>query len=163
MKPIEGTVFKYGDHINTDLIIQTAHLSDDRNEMGKYCLVNLDPNFPKNVKQGDILVAGYNFGCGSTKAASQALLGAGIVCVVAKSFGRIFFRNAINSGLLVIESKEFVDSIETNERARIDFDNGYCENLYNGVRIPIPPYPPFIKKIIECGGIINMIKIYGIE
>lgn len=163
MKPMEGNVFKFGDHINTDLIIPTAHLSGDNKEMGKYCMKDLDPTFAKNARQGDIVVAGVNFGCGSTKSGAGALLGAGIVCVVAKSFGRIFFRNAINAGLLVIESEAFVNATEAGQRARIDFESGLLTNLTTGQTFQMPVYPELIRDIIASGGIIELVKKQGLK
>jgi 3-isopropylmalate/(R)-2-methylmalate dehydratase small subunit len=163
VKQFKGKVFKYGDNINTDIIIQTQYLSNDRKEMGRHCLQNLDPTFSDKVEQGDILVAGYNFGCGSTKPGALALLGAGIECIVAKSFGRIFFRNAINAGLLVVENPDFVNCIEFGEHAEIDFDKGYCRNVTQNITKYMHPYPPLISDIMRSGGIIQYVNRYGFQ
>lgn len=159
---IKGKTFKYGDNINTDLIIQNTYMSSDAKQMGRFCLINLDATFPLRVSQGDIVVGGDNFGCGSAKPASLALLGAGIECVIAKSFGRIFFRNAINSGLLPIESEEIVNSIQDGDEIEINFKQRTCYNHAKNLTLALPHYPELIEKIIQCGGIINMVKTYGI-
>jgi 3-isopropylmalate/(R)-2-methylmalate dehydratase small subunit len=163
MRPVKGRCLKYGDNINTDLIIQNAHLNLDIKQMGRFCLANLDATFAGRVSQGDILVAGRNFGCGSAKPAQLALLGAGIECVIAKSFARIFFRNAINAGLLPIESGVLADSVADGDRLEIDFSKGVCLNVTQNKRLELPRYPALIERIIECGGIVNMVKKYGVD
>lgn len=156
--PMEGSVFTFGDQINTDLIIPTPYLSPDEKEMGRHCFIHHAPAFAEAVRPGDMVAAGENFGCGSTKAAAGALLGAGIVCVIAKSFGRIFFRNAINAGLLVLECPAFVEAVRQGDRVRVDFESGTIENLTAGGVFRAPEQPPLIREIIRHGGILNLVK-----
>lgn len=157
MQPMMGSAHVYGDHVNSDLIIPTPCLRPDVQEMGRYCFITHDPEFIKRVRPGDIVVAGVNFGCGSTKPAANTLLAAGIVCVVASSFGRVFFRNAINAGLLVVPCPALVEATKGGDAVRIDFDNNLCENITRGQIFPFEPYPALIGEIIQAGGIVNMV------
>ena len=161
---IKGKVMKYGDNINTDLIMNNAHAAQAGPEwkaIGRHCLYNLDPTFFQRVEQGDILVAGKNFGCGSSKPAAIALIGAGIECVIAKSFSRLFFRNCINLGLLPVESRELAEAVQEGDRLIIDRENGSLENLTQGWRKPLPDYPPLIRELIESGGLAKWVKGKG--
>jgi len=160
---LEGNLFIFGDHINTDLIIPTAYLSNSEEEMGKHCMKDVDPTFAARAKQGDMVAGGINFGCGSTKNASGALKGAGITCVIAKSFGRIFFRNAINAGLVVIECAPLVEQSRAGDRIRVDFDAGQILNLTTGKQYDMPVYPPLIKRMIDAGGIVPLVKEIGLD
>jgi 3-isopropylmalate/(R)-2-methylmalate dehydratase small subunit len=156
----EGNAWKYGRDINTDLIIPARYLVTwDPDELSKYCLEGLDPDFSKKVKPGDILVAEENFGCGSSREhAPIAIKGAGISCIVAKSFARIFFRNAINMGLPILESAEAVDGIKTGDRVRIDLAKGEIRNLTTGNVFQAHPFPDFMRQLLEKGGLINYVK-----
>ena len=164
MKKIAGKVIKYGDNINTDLIINNAHsviAGPEWKAIGRYCLYNLDPTFIERVEQGDILVAGKNFGCGSSKPAAIALIGAGIEAVIAKSFSRLFFRNCINLGLLPIQSEILADRVSESDRLVIDLSEGICENLSQGWQESLPVYPPLIMELVEAGGLGKWIKGKG--
>jgi 3-isopropylmalate/(R)-2-methylmalate dehydratase small subunit len=166
MKKISGKAMKYGDNINTDLIMNNAHAAmagPDWRAIGRYCLYNLDPTFVERVEQGDILIAGSNFGCGSSKPATISLIGAGIEAVIAKSFSRLFFRNCINSGLLPIQSESLADRINDGERLEIDPVSGYCRNLTRNWQEALPPYPPLIQELIDAGGLAKWIKGKGVE
>lgn len=161
---IEGKAMKYGDNINTDLIMNNAHAvltGPEWKAIGKYCLYNLDPTFVERVVQGDVLVAGRNFGCGSSKPAAISLIGAGIECVIAKSFSRLFFRNCINLGLLPVESAELADTIQEGDRLQIDLSGNFCINVTQEWHKPLPTYPHLIRELIESGGIANWIKGKG--
>lgn len=158
MQPMTGRAHVYGDHINSDLIIPTPCLRPTAEEMGPYCFIDHDPGFAARVRPGDMVVAGVNFGCGSTKPAANTLLAAGIRCVVAKSFGRVFFRNAINAGLLVIPCPALVEATETGDTLRVDFDGNSCENITKGLSFAFPAYAPLIGEIIQAGGIVNLTR-----
>ncbi len=156
----EGIAHKYGRDINTDVIIPARHLTTfDPQELGKHCMENLDPSFVSKIKKGDILVAEENFGCGSSREhAPLAIKAAGISCIIAKSFARIFFRNAINIGLPVLECPEAVDGINTGEQIKVDTMRGQIINLSTGKIFEVKPFPDFIQGIIERGGLINYVK-----
>jgi len=145
------------DHINTDEIIPARYLNtDDPAELAKHCLEDLDKDFVKKVKEGDIIVAGENFGCGSSREhAVWAIRAAGVQSVIAKSFARIFFRNAINNGFYVIESPDAIKKINDGNELDIDFKNGLIKNETTGIDIKFAPLPDFALKIIEAGGLIN--------
>ena len=164
MKKVTGKVIKYGDNINTDTIMNNAHsviAGPEWKEIGRYCLYNLDPTFYERVEQGDILVAGKNFGCGSSKPAAIALIGAGIEAVIAKSFSRLFFRNCINLGLLPIQSESLAERINEGDKLEIDLSEGICKNLSQGWQDKLPSYPPLIRELIEAGGLGKWIKGKG--
>jgi|SRR5450756_82861 len=158
--PMEGNVHILGDHVNTDAIIPATYLvSSDPVELGSHLMEGLDPDFPSRIKPGDIIVAGENFGSGSSREhAPLAIKGAGVACVIASSFARIFFRNAVNVGLPILESPEVVEAIEEDDRLRVDLAAGTVENLTAGVSFSVPPYPGFMRRIIDAGGLIDYLK-----
>lgn len=159
MDIIRGRVLKYGDDINTDIIIPTRFgASVDPDYLGRYCLYNLDEEFRNKRRPGDILVAGRNFGCGSSReTAPLAIKSAQISCVVAKSFARIFFRNAINIGLPLIENADIAEDAENGDTLEIDFERSICRNAGKDREYGLSSYPGLIRKIFECGGLINYI------
>jgi 3-isopropylmalate/(R)-2-methylmalate dehydratase small subunit len=148
------------DHINTDEIIPARYLNtDDRTELAVHCLEDLDPGFVKKVGKGDVIVAGEDFGCGSSREhAVWALRGAGVKTVVAKSFARIFYRNAINNGFHLVESAEGPGNINDGDEVAIDFNKGIIRNSSTGKEIPFEPLPDFALKIIEDGGLLEHVK-----
>ncbi|MDD2666189.1 MAG: 3-isopropylmalate dehydratase small subunit [Methanocellales archaeon] len=154
-----GNVWKFGDDVDTDAIIPGRYLTiNDPNELAKYAFEGILPEFAQQVRSGDIIVAGRNFGCGSSREhAPLALKGAGISCIIAKSFARIFFRNAINIGLPVLECDE-VDQIETGDHLKVDLEKGMIWNQTKDEKYPATPLPEFIRKIIEHGGLIGYTK-----
>ncbi|OQX89363.1 MAG: 3-isopropylmalate dehydratase [candidate division Zixibacteria bacterium 4484_93] len=156
---IKGRVWKYGDDINTDVIFpgKYTYSVSDESEMAKYALEDLDPSFAKDVKAGDIIVAGKNFGCGSSREqAAICLKSAGVGVVVAKSFARIFFRNAINAGLWAITNDKIQNIVEKGDTIEIDLEKG--EIIAGDRHLHFPPYPEQVKRIIEAGGLIPYIK-----
>lgn len=154
---VKGKVHKYGDDVNTDEIIPARYLNTtDPAELAKYCMEDIDADFVKNAKPGDIVVANMNFGCGSSREhAPIALKAAGISCVIAKTFARIFYRNSINIGLPILESPEAVDGISAGDEVEVDLDNGVIKNLSTGKEFKSKPFPPFMQQLIEAGGLIN--------
>ncbi len=162
-KQMKGSAIKYGDNINTDVIIPTMFCNTtDIEFLGNHCLYNLDREFINKRKEGDILVVGENFGCGSSREnAPLAIKGAKISCVIAKSFARIFFRNAINIGLPVIESEELVDAIEEGDEIEIDFESSVCRNMTKGTEYSINKYQDIILEVFKEGGLINFAKNRG--
>ncbi len=156
----KGKVFKYGDNIDTDVIIPARYLSTfDPDELKRYCMIEIDENFPNTVRKGDIIVGGKNFGCGSSREhAPVAIKAAGISCVIAENFARIFYRNSFNIGLPIIESKEASENIENGDIVELDFDTGTINNITKGEFYKGESYPPFIEKIIKSGGLVNYIK-----
>lgn len=157
---VKGTVFKYGDNIDTDAIIPAKYLNtSDPNELAKHCLEEIDPAFIKNVKQGDIIVANKNFGCGSSREhAPIAIKTSGVSCIIASTFARIFYRNSINIGLAILECKEAVKNIENGNNLEVDFDTGTISNLTKHQTYKAQAFPEFIQEIIKAGGLINCIK-----
>ena len=155
-----GTVIKYGRDIDTDVIIAARYLNtSDPKELAKYCMQDLDPTFVERVKPGDIMVAEENFGCGSSREhAPICIKAAGIDCVIAKSFARIFYRNAINTGLAILECPEAVDGISEGDTVSIDADAGIITDETTGKSWQAQPFPPFIKEIIEAGGLVARTK-----
>lgn len=145
------------DHINTDEIIPARYLNtDDEAELAKHCLEDLDVEFVKKVQPGDVIVAGENFGCGSSREhAIWAIRGAGVQTVIAKSFARIFYRNAINNGFHIIESADALEKINDGDELTIDYKAGSIKNKTAGVDIAFRPLPDFALEIIEAGGLIN--------
>ncbi len=145
------------DHINTDEIIPARYLNtDDEAELTKHCLEDLDTNFVNKVKKGDIIVAGEDFGCGSSREhAVWAIHGAGVQTVIAKSFARIFYRNAINNGFYIIESPEALEKIKDGDELETDFKTGLIKNKSAGIDIKFNPLPDFALEIIEAGGLLN--------
>lgn len=157
---LKGKVHKLGKNINTDIIIPARYLNiPDSKVLAEHLMEDLDPNFSKKIMPQDIIVAEENFGCGSSREhAPIAIKEAGISCVVAKSFARIFFRNSINIGLPVIEAKQAVDKISDGDILEIDLSNGVLKNLTTNQKFKISAYPKIIQNIIKAGGIINVVK-----
>ncbi len=155
-----GFVHKYGDNVDTDVIIPARYLnSPDAKELAQHCMEDIDPDFVKNVKQGDIIVANENFGCGSSREhAPISIKASGVSCVIATTFARIFYRNAINVGLPILECKEASQKIENGDKVEIDFDTGKITNVTKGETYQAEPFPEFIQNIINKGGLINSIK-----
>ena len=145
---------KYGDHVDTDVIIPARYLaSQDEKELASHCMEDIDKNFRAKVKDGDIIVAGLNFGCGSSREhAPVAIKASGISCVIAKSFARIFYRNSINIGLPILECKD-VDKIDENDFVEIDFDNGKVMNITKNEEYEVAKFPEFMQQIINNGGL----------
>lgn len=156
----KGPVFKYGDNIDTDVIIPARYLNTQSPaELAAHCMEDIDKTFVTRVKAGDIMVGGENFGCGSSREhAPVAIKAAGIDCVIAKSFARIFYRNAINIGLAILECPEASENIQSGDEVAIDFDTGLITNLTKGETYQANPFPAFIKEIIQAGGLMADIK-----
>ena len=156
----EGKVFKYPDNVDTDVIIPARYLNTpDAAELALHCMEDIDRDFVGQVERGDIMVAGKNFGCGSSREhAPLVIKTCGTGCVIAKSFARIFYRNAINIGLPILECPEAVDGISANDRVRVDFDTGTVTNITTGKTYQAQPFPPFIQRIIECGGLLASLR-----
>lgn len=155
-----GSVFKYPDNVDTDVIIPARYLNiADKKELATHCMEDIDTNFVKVVKGGDVMVGGYNFGCGSSREhAPMVIKESGISCVIAKTFARIFYRNAINIGLAILECPEASEKIDSGDEVAIDFDTGVITNLTKGETYQANPFPDFIKKIIQAGGLMADIK-----
>lgn len=153
----KGTVHRYGRDIDTDVIIPARYLNtSDPAELAKHCLEDLDTEFVNNVQPGDIIVADENFGCGSSREhAPIAIKAAGVDVVIAKSFARIFYRNAINVGLAILECPDAVDAIADGARVAVDTETGTITNLDTGATFTAEPFPPFIAEIIEAGGLVE--------
>ena len=156
----QGTVFKYGDNIDTDVIIPARYLAtQDPKELAAHCMEDIDTTFIKRVKGGDIMVGGWNFGCGSSREhAPIAIRAAGVSCVIAKTFARIFYRNAINIGLAILECEAASDVIDEGDEVSIDFDTGVITNLTKNETYQAEPFPPFIRDMIAKGGLMASIK-----
>lgn len=152
-----GKVHKYGDNIDTDVIIPARYLNTaDHKELASHCMVDIDEDFVNKVKAGDIMVGGENFGCGSSREhAPIAIKTSGIDCVIAKTFARIFYRNAINIGLPILECPEAGERIEAGDEVSIDFDNGIITNETKGETYRAQPFPDFIKEIMAKGGLMK--------
>lgn len=163
MKAACGHVFKYGDNVDTDVIIPARYLnSSDPKELATHCMEDIDKDFVKNVKEGDIIVANKNFGCGSSREhAPISIKAAGVSCVIAETFARIFYRNAINIGLPILECPEASDSIQDGDKVEVDFDTGIIHNVTRGETYTAAPFPPFIKEIIDANGLLNAIRKKG--
>jgi len=159
-KRIIGRVWRFEDDINTDLIIPARYLNTfDSDELAKHCMEDTDPEFSQKVRVGDIIVAGKNFGCGSSREhAPIAIKAAGIACVVAKSFARIFFRNAINIGLPIVECPNLDESIQDGDEVGVDFENGHIVYLKTGATFQSTQFPDFMEELINSGGLMNWIK-----
>lgn len=152
---IEGAVWKFGDNVDTDVIIPAPYLvTADSEELGKHCMEGVDPAFSKKVGPGDIIVAGKNFGCGSSREhAPMAIKGVGISCVVAESFARIFYRNAFNMGLAIFEAPGVSEGIGAGDRISINQDTGEITDHTNGRRFSAKAIPPFMQGLIKAGGL----------
>ena len=152
----EGKVIKYGDNIDTDVIIPARYLNvSDPAELKKHCMEDIDKTFVDRVKEGDIMVGGANFGCGSSREhAPIAIKASGIACVIAKDFARIFYRNAINIGLAILECPEAAEDIDEGDIVTVDFDEGIIKNNTKNKEYKAVPFPDFMKGIISSGGLI---------
>ena len=155
-----GTVHKYGDHVDTDVIIPARYLaSQNHQELASHCMEDIDKTFVTKVKDGDIMVAGVNFGCGSSREhAPIAIKASGISCVIAANFARIFYRNAINIGLAILECPAASDGIDDGDQVSVDFATGVITNVTKGTTFQAEPFPPFIQEMIEKGGLMASIK-----
>lgn len=157
---LKGTVHKYQDNVNTDEIIPARYLNTtDHKELAAHCMEDIDADFINKVKLGDIIVAGENFGCGSSREhAPICIKAAGVSCVVAKSFARIFYRNAINIGLPLFELKKGIDVIDDGEVLEVDTEKGTVKNITTNKLFQAVPFSPFVEKIIEKGGLMNYVR-----
>lgn len=155
---LKGKAWKYGDDINTDLIIPARYLNtSDPNELAKHCMEDEDPEFPKKVAKGDFIVAGKNFGCGSSREhAPISIKASGVSAVIAKSFARIFYRNAFNMGLLILECNE-ADDISTGDELEVDTEKGVIKNLTKNKSYQIKPIPPFMEELLASGGLMEYV------
>ena len=160
MKNAHGTVYKYGDNVDTDVIIPARYLNTASHaELASHCMEDIDKNFVKSVKPGDIIVAAKNFGCGSSREhAPIAIQACGISCVIAESFARIFFRNSINIGLPILECPEAAREIRNGDEVTVDFDAGVIRDVTTGKTYQAQPYPPFLQNIIAKGGLLNSLR-----
>lgn len=155
-----GRVYKFGNDIDTDAIIPARYLNTfDPEELAKHCMEDADASFPEKVQSGDIIVAEKNFGCGSSREhAPIAIKGAGVSCVIAKSFARIFYRNAVNIGLAILECPEAVDAIQEGDSVEVELETGLIKNLRTNQTYQATPFPEFMQGIMSKGGLINYVK-----
>lgn len=155
-----GKVFKYGDNVDTDVIIPARYLnSSDPAELATHCMEDIDKEFVNKVHKGDIIVAEKNFGCGSSREhAPIAIKAAGVSCVIAETFARIFYRNAINIGLPILECEEAAEEISAGDKVKVDFGTGEIIDITTGKSYRAQPFPPFIQNIIRCGGLLASLK-----
>ena len=156
----KGKVFKYGDNVDTDVIIPARYLNvSTGEELAKYCMIDIDADFVNKVKKGDIIVAKKNFGCGSSREhAPLAIKCTGVSCVIASTFARIFYRNAINIGLPILECDEASEDIDNGDEVSIDFTTGIITNITKNKTYKAQPFPPFIQKIMENDGLVEYTK-----
>ena len=156
----KGTVHKFGDNVDTDVIIPARYLNTpNAQELALHCMEDIDTEFVKKVKAGDVMVAGWNFGCGSSREhAPLVIKTCGTGCVIAKSFARIFYRNAINIGLPILECEEAAEEINADDEVKVDFDTGVITDITTGKTYKAQPFPPFIQNIIKCGGLLKSLK-----
>ena len=156
----QGLVFKYPDNVDTDVIIPARYLNTSvAAELAKHCMEDIDTEFVKNVKPGDVMVAGWNFGCGSSREhAPLVIKTCGTGCVIAKSFARIFYRNAINIGMPILECETAAEEISDGDEVKVDFDTGVITNITTGKTYKAEPFPPFIQNIIQKGGLLASLK-----
>ena len=156
----QGHVFKYGDNVDTDVIIPARYLNTaDAKELAKHCMEDIDTEYVNNVQPGDIMVAGWNFGCGSSREhAPLVIKTCGTGCVIAKSFARIFSRNAINIGMPILECEAAADEIQPGDEVSIDFDTGIITNITAGKTYRAEPFPEFIQNIIRKGGLLASLQ-----
>lgn len=154
-----GIIHKYGDNVDTDVIIPARYLNTaDHKELASHCMEDIDADFAKRVRAGDMIVGGANFGCGSSREhAPIAIKHSGVSCVIAKTFARIFFRNAINIGLAILECPEASERIDAGDEVSVDFDTGVITNHTKGEAYQAEPFPEFIKDIIRADGLLNSI------
>lgn len=157
---LRGEVHKFGADVDTDAIIPARYLNtSDPKQLALHCMEDADPDFPKKVKTGDVIVADKNFGCGSSREhAPLAIQAAGVSCVIAKSFARIFYRNAINIGLPILECPEVVDEVRPGDELEVDLDRGVITNLTSGKEYQATPFPEFMQRIMASGGLINYVR-----
>jgi 3-isopropylmalate/(R)-2-methylmalate dehydratase small subunit len=155
----KGRVFKYGDNVDTDVIIPARYLNTASHaELAAHCMEDIDKDFVKKAQPGDIIVAKKNFGCGSSREhAPIAIKACGISCVIASTYARIFYRNAINIGMPILECPEAAEDIQDGDEVSVDFDTGLISNLTTGKTYQAQPFPPFIQNIIQKGGLLNSI------
>lgn len=160
---VQGNVIKYGDNVDTDVIIPARYLNtSDPKELAVHCMEDLDPGFAGKVKPGDIIVAGRNFGCGSSREhAPIAIKASGISCVIAKTFARIFYRNAINIGLPIVECPEAAEDIGDGDVVEVDFDTGTITNMTKNKSYKAVPFPGFMQEIIKADGLVGYIRNQG--
>ena len=163
MNNANGSVFKYPDNVDTDVIIPARHLNtQDARELASHCMEDIDTSFVQKVQPGDIMVAGWNFGCGSSREhAPIAIKASGVSCVIAKTFARIFYRNAINIGLAILECEAASNGIDDGDQVEIDFDTGVITNVTKNETYQAEPFPDFIKDMIQKGGLMASIKAAG--
>ena len=157
---VKGHVFKYSDNVDTDVIIPARYLNTaNAQDLATHCMEDIDQNFASTVQPGDIIVAGWNFGCGSSREhAPLAIKTCGAGCVIAKSFARIFYRNAINIGMPILECEAAADAISAGDEVSIDFDAGVITDLTSGQTFTAQPFPPFIQNIIAKGGLLASLE-----
>ena len=156
----QGRVHRYGDNVDTDVIIPARYLNTaDHKELASHCMEDIDKEFVSKVKEGDIMVGGANFGCGSSREhAPIAIKNSGISCVIAKTFARIFFRNSINIGLAILECPEASEKISDGDSVSVDFDTGIITNITKNETYQAEPFPDFVKEIIKADGLMNSIR-----
>ncbi|MFI5358759.1 MAG: 3-isopropylmalate dehydratase small subunit [Halanaerobiales bacterium] len=157
---LKGKVFKYGDNVDTDVIIPARYLNtSDPAELAKHCMEDIDKDFASKVEPGDIIIGGRNFGSGSSREhAPLAIKASGVSCVIAKSFARIFYRNAINIGLPILISPEAAENIEAGARIEVDLDTGTITELESGRTFQADPFPEYMQELIKAGGLIEKVK-----
>lgn len=160
MQAAEGKVLKYGDNVDTDVIIPARYLAiQDKEELASHAMEDIDPEFRSKLAAGDIVVGGKNFGCGSSREhAPQVLQTSGVGCVIAESFARIFYRNALNIGLPIVEAPDAAKEIKDGDRVKVDFDAGVITDETTGRTYKAEPFPPFLQKMIEVGGLVNYVN-----
>ena len=156
----QGKILKYGDNVDMDVIIPARYLNSfDAKELASHAMVDIDPTFVDRLEPGDIMVAGSNFGCGSSREhAPLALKTAGVSCVIARSFARIFYRNSINIGFPILECPEAADAIEEGDQVEVDFDAGIIRDLTKNTEFKAQPFPEFLQKMIEANGLVNYVN-----
>jgi len=160
---LKGNVWTFGSDIDTDRIIPARYLNtSDPKELAKHCMEDADPGFAAAVREGDIIVAEKNFGCGSSREhAPIAIKACGVSCVIARSFARIFYRNSFNMGLPILESDEVVDTAKKGDVLEVDMDSGEIRNITQGLQFKARPVPPFMQELIKAGGLMESIKKKG--
>ena len=157
---LKGKIWKFGDNVDTDAIIPARYLNtSDPAELAKHCMEDADPSFPSKLNKGDIIVAGVNFGCGSSREhAPIAIKTAGVACVIAKSFARIFYRNAFNMGLPILECPEVFDNLNEGDEVAVSLENGEITIIKNGKKLKAQPVPDFMQSLLNAGGLMNYVK-----
>lgn len=160
-----GRVFKYGDNVDTDVIIPARYLNtSDPEELKKHCMYDIDTNFCDAVRVGDYIVAGENFGCGSSREhAPISIKASGVKCVIAKSFARIFYRNAFNIGLTILESEILYDEVKNKDEIEVDLAKGIIRNITSGKEYKTKIIPEFMQRLINLGGLVNYVKEKGVK